>query len=436
MSTQQKKTIGIVSLGCDKNRVDLEKMATRLSNSGYSITTDLAQAQIAIINTCAFIQEARMESITNILQVALRKGKNIEKIIVTGCLNGDTIDAKELQSSLPEVDVFVKISDNDNIVNIVNNLCGIHEDTCAYTFDRMLTTPNHYAYLKIADGCNNFCSYCTIPYIRGRFKSVPLEDLICEAKCLVSKGVKEIILVAQDVTKYGKDFNDNTNLVTLIRELSKIDNLNLIRLLYCYPDLIDDHLINEIANNSKVAKYIDMPLQHINNEVLKKMNRRTSKEQIIDIINKLRTKCPNITIRSTFILGFPGETRQHFEELCDFIKQYKLDNVGFFKYSREPKTRAYDMLHQVASATKQRRLDKLAKLQYENVIDKNTKMIGKIFDVIVDEVTQNEAICRAQSMCPQVDPVVYIYNTDVKVGQTIKVKIIDFEDYDLVGEIL
>ncbi len=428
------KTIGAISLGCDKNRVDLEKMLGNLKSNGFNITNDITKADIVIINTCSFILDARKESIETILNAAKLKGKGVEKIIVTGCLNN--MNYTDLSSSLPEVDAFVPVQDNDKIVSIVHSLYGNAYNVCAKGYNRMVSTPKHYAYLKIADGCNNFCSYCTIPFIKGRFHSYPLHNLVDEAKQLVKSGARELILVAQDVTKYGADFNNGTTIVTLIRELSEINNLKLIRLLYCYPDLITDELINEVANNPKVAKYLDIPLQHINNTVLKQMNRRTSKEQIIEVITKLRSACPDITIRTTFILGFPGETNEQFQELCQFVKDYKLDNVGFFKYSREEGTRAYDMPNQVSERTKTMRVNKLSKLQLDNVIEHNQAMIGKQINVVVDEVDNGVAICRASNMCPQVDPVVFVKGNDINIGDQLHIQIITYEHYDLIGEIL
>lgn len=432
--TIQKNVIGVVSLGCDKNRVDLEKMIAKLSQAGYIITTNLNEAYIALINTCSFILDARKESIESILRAATLKSANLKHIVVTGCLNN--MRYTDLHESLPEVDKFVPITDNDRIVDIVDELIGNMRDECKYSHVRTLTTPSHYAYLKIADGCNNFCSYCTIPYIRGRFKSVPMKELIKEAKELAADGVTELILVAQDVTKYGYDFHGKLLLTKLIKKLSKIKSIKLIRLLYCYPDLIDDKLIKCIATNKKVAKYIDIPLQHINNQVLKAMNRRTTKEQIIDIINKLRRACPDIVIRSTFILGFPGETKEQFDELCDFVSTYKLDNVGFFKYSREEGTRAYDMPNQVSEGTKSKRLNILSQLQYKNVIEHNQNIVSKVVEVVVDKTDGKYAICRTAGMCPDVDGVVYIKNSNLTIGNYYKVKITKFDHYDLEGEVL
>ena len=429
----QKNIVGVVSLGCDKNRVDLEKMIAKLSQAGYEITTDLSKAYVALINTCSFILDARKESIEKILQAGMLKSENLKHIVVAGCLNN--MKYSDLQSSLPEVDKFVPITENENIVQIIDSLTGINHDACSYSYTRSLTTPNHYAYLKIADGCNNFCSYCTIPYIRGRYKSVPLKNLISEAKELSADGVTELILVAQDVTKYGYDFNGKLLLTKLIKKLSKIKQIKYIRLLYCYPDLIDDKLIKCIARNKKVAKYIDMPLQHINSDVLKQMNRRTNKEQIIDIITKLRKACPDITIRSTFIVGFPGETNEQFNELCNFIENYKLNNVGFFKYSREEGTRAYDMPNQVSESLKSKRLKVISNIQYKVALELNAKMINKVVQVVVDDIDGNYAVCRTMGMCPDVDGVVYVNNSSLQIGNYYNVRITKVNHYDLEGEL-
>lgn len=429
-----KKKIGFVSLGCDKNRVDLEKIIENLRQNYFQIVP-VDQADIVVINTCSFIESARKESIDTILNTAVLKYVNVEKIIVTGCLNN--MNYSDLQSSLPEVDAWVKPEDNDDIISVIASLYNVKQtdvlDTC--NTDRFLSTPNHYAYLKIADGCNNFCSYCTIPYIRGRFRSTPIEELVTETTKLVMRGVSEVILVAQDVTKYGHDLYGKPSLVQLIRQLSKINYLKKIRLLYCYPDLITQDLIDEMAANDKVAKYIDMPLQHIDDQVLRAMNRRTNKAQICDIICRLRKAMPSIKIRTTFIIGFPGETEEHFANLCQFVSEYKLDYVGFFKYSREEGTRAYDMSDQVPASIKNKRLKILSALQYEVVNEKNNAMLGQTIECVVDEIRDRYAICRPDN-CPDVDNVVFVKTKDnIKVGHTYRVVITKTKKYDLIGEI-
>lgn len=429
-----KKKVGFISLGCDKNRVDLERMIYSFKSAGFEITPIYEEANIIIINTCSFILDARKESINTILETIPLKHLNLEKLVVTGCINN--MNYQDLSTSLPEVDLFVKVEENENIVKLVAGLYSVKYDSTTQTkgLDRILTTPKHFAYLKIADGCDNFCTYCTIPYIRGRFKSIPIEEIIDEANHLVKLGVREIILVAQDVTKYGTDIYGKPQLVELLQKLEQVIGLKWVRLLYCYPDLISDELINEIARNSKVCKYIDIPLQHVANPVLKKMNRRTNNSQICDIIDKLRSKIPNMTIRTTFILGFPGETQEDFDRLCEFVKRYKLDNVGFFKYSREEGTPASKLPNQIPQKIKSERLKILSNLQYQIVKEKHGNLVGKTMEVVVDEIIDDWAICHSEQFCPTVDPVVFIPSKEVEIGKFYKVKLVKLKKYDYIGE--
>ena len=367
------------------------------------------------------------------IEMANYKSTITEKLIVTGCIN--EMNYTDLQESLPEVDAFISIKDNENIISKIASLYGLSINHSCYEYGRVLTTAKHYAYLKIADGCNNFCTYCTIPYIRGRFKSTPIEELIIEAKDLVQNGAKEIILVAQDVTKYGVDIYKEKSIVRLIQELSKIEYLDWIRLLYCYPEQLDDALIAEIRDNPKVCKYVDMPLQHISDDILKLMNRKSSKQYILDLITKLRMQIPNIVIRSTFILGFPGETDTHFEELCQFIKEYKLDNVGFFTYSKEEGTPAYNFKNQVPENVKKQRLKTISNIQYEVVRTLHTDMLEKDYLVIVDNKNSKCAICRYYGQCPDVDSVILVDNHEnMQVGNYYTITIKSLKNYDFKGE--
>ena len=434
------KRIAFISLGCDKNRVDLENIISLVKNAGFKTTQNLAEANVIIINTCSFIESARRESIETILNMANLKQSKCEKIIVTGCLN--EMNYSDLNSSLPEVDSFLRVADNKNIIKTIYNLYGVpyNETTINCNFNRVLTTPNHYAYLKISEGCNNFCSYCTIPFIRGRFVSTPMEQLIYEAQELAKLGVKELILVGQDVTKYGVDLYGKQSITTLIKNLSKIEGIKWVRLLYCYPELVDDELINEIKNNSKVVKYIDLPLQHINNNILKLMNRKTSTQKILEVIKKLKTQIPNISIRSTFILGFPGETKENFEELLNFLKNEKLTNVGFFAYSREEGTRAYNFENQVSTKTKNSRVKKAYEVQRIIAENNNLNLLNSVLDVIIDEMENNYFVGRAYLSAPDVDPVVYIpvnnkNKNKIKIGNIVPIKITKVLDYDLEGEL-
>lgn len=424
------KKIGFISLGCDKNRVDLEKMIFNIKSAGFEIVNDPEKANIILVNTCSFLESSRLESIENIVEMGEFKSKNLEKLIVTGCLN--ELKLTDLNSSLPEVDAFVNVKDNDKIVSTIFKLYNLNyfEDI---KDGRTLTTPNHYAYIKIAEGCNNFCSYCLIPYIRGRYVSRPIEDIVSEAKNLSELGVKELILVAQDVTKYGVDLYNKKRLVDLLKELSIIDGIEWIRLLYCYPEEIDDELIAELKVNPKIVKYLDIPLQHVSNKILKSMNRKSTKEKIIDLFSKLKSYIPEISLRTTFILGFPGETESDFEEILDFIKEFKINNVGFFKYSREEGTRAFDFDNQIEEEIKQKRLGVASQLQFEiqnKILD---NFVNKTFNVLIDESNLKYSIGRFYGQAPLIDGVVVI-NEKLDEGKFYKIKITNKSDYDLIGE--
>ena len=427
----KKKKVGFISLGCDKNRVDLEKIMFNLSNFGMTIVNDSNEAEIIIVNTCAFLESARLEAIENIIEMSeLKTRSKLEKLIVTGCLN--ELNYSDLKDSLPEVDAFINVKDNENIVQI---LCSLYNIKSSYTYlnNRILTTPNHYAYLKISEGCNNFCTYCLIPYIRGRYKSIPMESLLVEAETLSTKGVKEIILVAQDVTKYGIDLYGEKRLVELLQNLSKIEAIEHIRLLYCYPEEIDDRLIEEIKTNDKILKYLDIPLQHVSTSILKSMNRRSDYNSICNLFNKLQNEIPNIVLRTTFIVGFPGETEEDIDMIEIFLKSFKLNNVGFFTYSREEGTKAYDFKNQIDEETKQNRLNRLSQIQYNIVSNKNKNLLDKIVDVVIDECYDTYSIGRYYGQCPQIDSIIYI-NEPIEIGKTIKLKITNILDYDLEGE--
>lgn len=426
----KKKKIGFISLGCDKNRVDLEKMIYKCKQFGLEIVSDPKLANIIIVNTCSFLEASRLESIENILEMANYKGDNLEKIVVTGCLN--ELGYSDLQESMPEVDEFVRLKDNANIVKILAKLYGLDIDG-EMAEGRVLTTANHYGYLKIADGCNNFCSYCLIPYIRGRNKSESIEDLYSEALDLAQKGVKELILVAQDVTKYGLDLYGKRAIVDLIQKLSTIEKIEGIRLLYCYPEEMTDELIEEIANNPKVIKYLDIPLQHISNPILKAMNRKSTKESIYALFTKLKDRIPNIVLRTTFILGFPGEADNDVDEIENFLKEFKLQNVGFFKYSREEGTRSYDFPNQIDEEIKEERLRRLSQVQYNIQLSYNNSLIGKEFDAIIDYIDGGVSVARYYGQAPLIDSVIYI-NEPLEIGKKYKIKITNKSDYDLEGE--
>lgn len=434
------KKVAIVTLGCDKNTVDSEKLAYKIKTAGFDIISEISKAQIVIINTCAFIENARKENIEMILNVIKYKEAGLEKIVVCGCLPQKHYD--ELVEELPEVDLFLKLNENTQIVKRIYSLYDVVYEKDAIQkngLNRMLSTPNHYAYLKISDGCNNFCSYCTIPFIRGRYNSTPLKYLIDEAKSLVEVGVKEIILVAQNVTLYGSDLNPKVTLVDLIQELSKIKKLEWIRLHYCYPNLITDELLNEIDNNPKVCKYIDIPFQHLHNEILKNMNRKETFEDIELLVEKIRGLKNHISIRSTFMAGFPGEKHKHFKFLKRKLKQLKLNNVGFFAYSQEQGTRAGSMPKQIRSGKKLRRVKSLQKVQTKVLKYNQKQLIDKELRVLCDSVYDNETyLARTEYDSPGVDNVVYIFTKKpLVVGEFYKVQIVDtINDSDLVANLI
>lgn len=428
------KKIAYISLGCDKNRVDLEEMMNSIEEFGLKMV-NIEDANIVLINTCAFILPARQEAINNILEmVELKKIGKLEKIIVTGCLNQRYLE--ELKKYLPEVDVFVPIKENNKIVEIIASTYNIDLEIKKKSIKQKQILPTHYAYLKIADGCNNGCSYCTIPRIRGRYRSVPFEDVIKRAKELVSSGAKELILVAQDVTRYGIDLYKKYRLVELLKELSKIKGVKWIRLHYLYPELVTDELLNEINSNDKVAKYVDIPLQHIDDYILKSMNRRSGEAEVRALIEKIKTNYPNISIRSTFIIGYPHENGHRFKKLINFLKEYKLDQVGFFPYSREEGTKAFYMKGQVFNFIKNKRIKKIEKIQAQIAEQINKNKIGKTYEVVIDAFDNENGcyIARMESQSPNVDfNVVLDCSENVEIGKFYKVKIIDFKGYSFIA---
>ncbi len=431
------KKVGVISLGCDKNRVDTEKMLAVLSEK-HVITANPEEAQILIINTCAFLESSRKEAIEEILWGAELKNLGLEKLIVTGCLPQKFI--KDVVSALPEVDAFLGVSDYDQLNGVIDKiyqgervvLVGQPRGECGT--NRVLTTKG-YAYLKIADGCSNHCTYCLIPKIRGKYRSVEMADLIEEAKKLGS--LNELILVAQDLTKYGVDLKEKTSLCDLIRELSLLDNIKGIRLLYCYPENVTEELIQEIKNNPKLIKYIDVPLQHASDRVLKLMNRKGTYKSNLELIERLNKEIPEIAIRSTFITGFPTETEEDFNILLDFISKAKLVNAGFFKYSREKETAAYNLDGQIPAAIKEKRVRKLYSAQKKVVKEWGKSQIGKTVKVFAEGFDENELIYygRAYFNAPNVDGKIYFFSSEeVEFGETVNVKIKKACLYDLYGD--
>ncbi len=433
-----KKLFGVISLGCDKNRVDTEKLIGLIKDKGCRLTDDLSQAQIVIIHTCAFLQSARTEAIETILDCAAYREGKLEKIVVTGCLPEKFID--ELYAPLVEADVFLGITDYQKIFEALelsykNNERQnfVKKGKDEYMRNRVLTTDEHYAYLKIADGCYNHCTYCLIPKIRGKYRSYPMEELLKEAEELGETA--ELILVAQDTTRYGEDLYGKNCFVELLQKLSALENIQKIRLLYCYPDVITDELIEEIATNDKILKYIDIPLQHSEDRVLKLMNRKGKRAGYLSLLRKLRDRIPDIAIRSTFISGFPTETEEEFEGMMDFITEAKFLNCGFFAYSREPDTAAYRLQPQVHHATKQRRVRALYELQSQISTKLLGGYVGKEIEVLCDGIDyeRNCFVGRAYFNAPDIDGKVYFNAAEAMQGERYKVMIEKSDAYDLYG---
>lgn len=429
--------IGAISLGCDKNRVDTEKMLSRLTNGGHTLVGSEEEADVIIVNTCAFIDKAKEESIDEILNaISAKKNNKKKKVIVTGCLAQRYADT--LKEEFPEVDAVLGIADYDEILSTVQKVsegdkvydCAVKD---AFYENRVLTTPYHYAYLKIADGCDNHCTYCAIPSIRGKYRSEKMQDLLAEAKKLSDDGVKELILVAQDVTRYGTDTDGKPHIIELVDELSKLD-FEWIRLLYLYPEMVDDTLINYVLSNPKVVKYMDIPLQHIDDSVLKRMNRRTDEKSVRELISKL--KKAGIAIRTTFICGFPGETEAQFEKLKAFVKETEFEYAGFFAYSREEGTPADRLDGHLPEEVKQARADELCALQAEIIQKRNAEKVGERVQVIYDDIDYDKQmfVGREATQAPDIDNVVYFTSEErVQIGNFYDVLIEGADGIDLVG---
>lgn len=441
MTSLKDKKIAVISLGCDKNRVDTEKMLGVIEDFA-SLTSNAEEAEIIIINTCAFLASSRKEAIETIIEFnGLREEGKLEKLVVTGCLPQKFIG--EIFDTLTEADVFLGFLDYDLLKEALiesyetgERVNYVGRKKTVESKKRIVSTPLHYAYLKIADGCNNRCTYCLIPYIRGKYVSVPKEDLIKEASSL--GDVSELILVAQDITRYGEDLYGKMSLVELIKELSKLENIGYIRLLYCYPDVIDDELIGEIRDNPKVVKYIDIPLQHADDVILKTMNRKGNRNGYLSLINKLKTEIPGIAIRSTFIAGFPGEDEQAFENLKSFLSDAKLFNAGFFAYSREEGTPAYKLKNHVSYKIKQKRVKELYSLQ-KNISKQNLSTFkGKVLKVLCDGINYDKQMFegRAYFNAPDIDGKVYFTSeSNVEQGKFYEVFVERTDAYDLYGRI-
>jgi len=447
LSDTVKQKVSMVSLGCPKNLVDAEVMLGVLAMQDYEITTDEKDADVIIVNTCSFIKEAKQESIDAILDLAERKHDGrCHTLIVSGCLPQRY--QEELALELPEVDIFIGTGDYPRIAEILAEKGGMEAQLRYvgdpdYIYDeslpRLNSSPAWYSYLKIGEGCSNCCSYCIIPQLRGAYRSRPLDALVAEAERLVARGVKEINVISQDITRYGSDLADGPTLETLIRRLAAIDGLRWIRLLYAYPDGITDSLIELIRDEPKVCKYLDIPIQHISDPVLKAMKRRSSEQQIRDLIARLRSRIPGIALRTSLIVGFPGETFEDFTSLMQFVEQTHFDRLGVFCYSREEGTPAAGLPEQVTERVKRERYRKLMRAQARLSFRRNRALIGQTEQVIVEGYSEETELLlkgRSSRQAPDIDGQVYITAGTANVGDIVTLRITDSSDYDLIGEIV
>ena len=435
-----------ISLGCDKNLVDTEVMLGLLASKGHQMIDDETQADVIVINTCCFINDAKEESIQTILEMAdYKKEGRLKVLIVTGCLAQRY--KNEIIEEIPEVDAVLGTTSYDKIVEAIDEALQGHSMVEMTDLDalpevntqRLVTTGGHFAYLKIAEGCDKHCTYCIIPKIRGNFRSVPMEKLLREAQELADQGVKELILVAQETTLYGKDIYGEKSLHKLLKELCKIAGIQWIRILYCYPEEITDELIQVMKEEKKICHYLDLPIQHASNEILKRMGRRTSKEQLIEIIGKLRKEIPDIALRTTLITGFPGETEEQHEELMDFVDEMEFDRLGVFTYSAEEDTPAASMDGQIEESVKEDRQAELMELQQDIAFDLAEDMIGQEVLVLIEGkvADENAYVGRTYKDAPNVDGLIFV-NTDEELmsGDFARVKVTGALEYDLIGEII
>ena len=423
--------VGFVSLGCSKNLVDTEMMIGLFKSKKYKIVNNPKDAEIIVVNTCGFIGPSKEESINTLLEMAeYKKTGKLKYLIATGCLIERYKD--QLQKVMPEIDLFIKFSEYDKLWEQIDLLLEKKHEEAELSFnERVITTGENYAYVRIAEGCDNFCTFCAIPYIRGRFRSRTEESIIEEVEILAKKGIKEIIVVAQDTTKYGVDIYGKTKLAEILHKISQVKGIEWVRFLYSYPETITDELIEEVKNNKKICKYFDIPIQHISNNILKKMNRDTTSESIKALIEKLRKEIPNVIIRTTLMVGFPGEEKEDFDELYEFVKTARFDKLGCFSYSKEEGTPANLMPNQVHHMTKKSRLNKIMKLQADISNENLKRHIGKTYRVLIE--TKNTA--RSYMDVPELDGVI-LFKGKAQPGSFAKCKITGNKDYDLIGEII
>ena len=431
--------VGFVSLGCSKNLIDTEMAIGLFKNNEFNIVNDVSKAEIIVINTCGFIESAKQEAIDTILEMAKYKEEGTCKFLIAmGCLVQRY--KKELEEAIPEVDLFLSIDEYDDFWNEIKELIKIESKSKNMLdyLDRVITTGRTTTYLKIAEGCSNKCTYCAIPYIRGSYVSRKMEDILEEAKELAKKGYEEIIVIAQDTTKYGIDIYGKQKLPELLEKLCKIEGFKWIRFLYAYPESITDELIQVVKNNEKICKYFDIPIQHISNPVLKRMNRKSTGQQIVELIEKIKKEIPEVVLRTSLIVGFPGETKEDFEKLYDFVKQGYFNKLGVFTYSKEDGTPAARLKEQIHPSTKRSRLAKIMKLANELSRENLKKCIGKEYEVLIETKTFDDRyyIGRTYMDIPDTDGVIFIENTKpCAEGEWVKVRVKDIRDYDLVGEL-
>jgi ribosomal protein S12 methylthiotransferase len=434
-----------VSLGCDKNLVDSEIMLGMLKERNYEFTDDENEADIVVVNTCCFIQDAKQESIDTLLEMGELKDKGqIKALIAAGCLAQRY--REEIQKEIPQVDAIIGTTAIESIVAVIDEVMGGHAQNHYSDINkkpvtgakRVVTTGGHFAYLKIAEGCDKHCTYCIIPKVRGNYRSVPMEDLIRQAKELSENGVKELILVAQETTLYGVDLYGRKSLAELLHRLAEISGIYWIRILYCYPEEINDELIDAIASEPKVCNYLDIPIQHASDAVLKRMGRRTDEAKLREVIEKLRAKIPDIALRTTLISGFPGETQEDFETLYNFVNEMEFDRLGVFTYSQEEDTPAAVMDKQIEESVKEQRRDELMELQQAIAFDKAEEMIGKVLDVMIEGKVADEDtyVARTYRDAPNVDGYLFLTTSaNLMTGDFVKVQVTDSNEYDLIGEI-
>ena len=443
MATQ--KTVGMISLGCPKNQVDAELMLDKLARAGFAISGDIEGCDAVIVNTCGFIEAAKVEAIENILDMAeYKKSGDIQKLIVTGCLSERY--QYDIRKEMPEVDAVVGIGENANIVQIVDEVLGgdlveafADKELLPLTGGRILTTPDYWAYLKIGDGCSNNCAFCAIPEIRGKFRSRSIEDIVDEAKTLAAQGVKEVVLISQDTSLYGRDLYKENKLPELLTAISEVGGIEWIRFLYCYPERIGDELLDVMAANPKVCHYLDIPLQHADKSVLRGMHRPGDRETFENLIKKIREKVPDMVIRTTVMTGFPGETDEQFEELAEFVKAMKFDNLGCFAFSPEEGTVAAEREDQIDEEVKVHRQDLIMQLQHDIVLENNKKFLGKTLKVLVDGYNSYDDtyVGRFYGQVPDIDgTVLFTSPRELTPGEFVDVTVLGFDEYDLTGKAL